>query len=281
MEHVLHVLVLLKFFKELVEGFALLVGNLLNVVGDADEFCRQDFKAVAFEILLDVRIFLERTVEHDCILVGLKFIHAVVDEFKFEILEAHVGFGLNLEHHLVVEKECEGALGAQRAAVLCEIGAHVGHGAGVVVGSGLHEDGDTEGSVSLVGDLLVVLGILVGGFLDGAFHSVLGHVLSLGILHERTQAGVGGGIGAAGLHGDGDFLTDACECAAHVAPAFQFSGFAIFKCASHIECTFLFCFVMFCSDYSDRGEGGQRSSAPSFLRRLATMRSMAESICLS
>ena len=58
-EYVLHVLVLLEFFKELVEGFALLVGNLFHIVGDAHKFGGEDFKSVAFEVLLYVGIFLE------------------------------------------------------------------------------------------------------------------------------------------------------------------------------------------------------------------------------
>ena len=48
----------------------------------------------------------------------------------------------------MVEQECERALGAEGAAMLCEVGAHVRHGAGVVVGGGFNEDSDSVGAVS-------------------------------------------------------------------------------------------------------------------------------------
>ena len=68
--------------------------------------------------------------------------------------------------------------------MLGEIGANVGYGAGIVIGGSFHEDSNAVGAVSLVGDLLVVAGILIGSLLDGAFHGVLGHVGGLGVLHE-------------------------------------------------------------------------------------------------
>ena len=167
------------------------------------------------------------------VLVVLEFVHAVVDELEFEVIEAYALLGGNLEDGLVVEQEGQRALGAQAAAELGEVGAHVGDGAGVVVGGGLYEDGDAVGAVSLVVDLLVVAGVLVGGLLDSALDGVLGHVGGLGVLHQLAQARVHSGVGTAGLGGDGDFLAQTGKGTAHIAPAFQLAGFAEFKCSSH------------------------------------------------
>ena len=130
------------------------------------------------------------------------------------------------------------------AALLVEVVAQVGHGAGGVVGSGLHEHGDAMRSKSLVDHLLVVAGIFLACLLDGAFHGVLRHVGRLGVGHEGTQARVGRGVGTTGLDGHGDFLTDLGERAGHAAPTFQFSCFAIFKSSSH-NITLIICFVSF------------------------------------
>ena len=167
------------------------------------------------------------------VLVLLQLVHAVVDELELEVVQAHAVLGDNLEDGLVVEQEGQRALCAQAAAELGEVGAHVGDGAGVVVGGGLYEDGDAVGAVALVVDFLVVAGLFVGGFLDGALDGVLGHVGGLGVLHELTQTRVQVGVGTAGLGGDGDFLAQAGKGTAHIAPAFQLAGFAEFKCSSH------------------------------------------------
>ncbi len=123
---------------------------------------------------------------------------------------------------------------SQAAAVFCEIRAHVGNCASVVVGRGFDEDCDSEGSISFICDFLVVARIFIGCLLDCAFDGVFRHVGGFGVLHQHTQTRVGRRVGTSGLDGDGDFFTDACERTRHVSPAFEFSGFAIFKSSSHI-----------------------------------------------
>ena len=138
-----------------------------------------------------------------------------------------------MEYALVVEKERERALRAERTSVLVEVGADVGHGALVVVGGGFHHDCYSVGAVSFVDDFLVVAGILLGGFLDGAFDGVFGHVGGLCVLHQHAEPRVHVGVCTAGLRGHGYFFADAGERAAHVAPTLEFAGFTVFKCSSH------------------------------------------------
>ena len=83
-ENVLHVFVFLNFFKELVHAFAFFGSNVLEVVGDAFEFGRNDFETVIFEVLLDICIFFESTVENDFVFIMFEFIDTVIDEFEFE-----------------------------------------------------------------------------------------------------------------------------------------------------------------------------------------------------
>ena len=233
MEHVLHVFVLFEFVEEFLDGCTLFVGHFLEIVGYAFELGRNDLVTVVLKIFLDVGVVLESTIKYDFLFVGLYFINATVDKLKLKFLDVETFGGFDLEHTLVVEKERERTLSSERTIVFVEIRTDVGNGTGVVVGSSLHEDGDTERSVAFVGYFLVVAGILVGSLLDGAFNGVLGHVGSLGVLHQGAQTRITVGIGTAGLSGYGDFLTDARECARHVAPAFELTGFTIFKCSSH------------------------------------------------
>ena len=60
-EYVLHIVVVLKFLKELVESLALLGSDLLEVVWHAHELIAHDFEAVLLKILLNVSILLEST----------------------------------------------------------------------------------------------------------------------------------------------------------------------------------------------------------------------------
>ena len=207
--------------------------HFLGVVRNSNKFTAGDFEAVVFEILLNAGVFLESTVDYDVVFVLVEFVNAVVDEFEFEVFERNAVLRLDVEHTLVFEHKREAARGAEVAAKLVEIAAHVGYGASVVVGGSFHNDSDAKGAVSFVYDFLVVACILVGGLLDGAVDGVLRHVCSLGVSHEGTEARVGLRVRTAGLDGDGDFLTDFSECARHIAPSFQFSCFAIFKRSSH------------------------------------------------
>ena len=132
MEHVLHIFVVLKLVKEFFNGGTLFLGDFLHIVGDALEFGRHDFKAVLLQIGLYGGVVLEAAVEHDGFVSFLvhivnEFVHAVVNEFKLEIFEADAIFGFDFEHCFVVKEESERALCAERAAVLGEVGAHIGH----------------------------------------------------------------------------------------------------------------------------------------------------------
>ena len=121
-----------------------------------------------------------------------------------------------------------------------EIHAHIGHRTVGVVRGGIDQERDAVGAVSFVDHLLVIGGVLLGGTLDGTLDVLLGHVLGLGVLHQDTQAGIARRIGAPGLDGDLDFLTDLGKHAGHVSPALQFTRLAILKCSSHMNFSLLF-----------------------------------------
>src|ERR1700739_2000462 len=78
---------------------------------------------------------------------------------------------------LLLEQVGDGAGLAERAAVFGEEVAHVGAGAGAVVGGGLDEQRDAGGPVALVDDGLQRVGVaaLAGALGDGALDVVLGH----------------------------------------------------------------------------------------------------------
>lgn len=160
-ENVLNVFVVFEFLEQLVDALALFGGNVLEVVGDTLELRTYYLEAVFFEVSLYVGVFLEGTVENDAfvavlIFVVAEFVHTVVNQLKFEVVEAHAFLGFDLEHALVLEEECQRALCAERASVLVEVRAHVCHGAGIVVGGCLDKDGDAEGAVAFVGYFLVI-----------------------------------------------------------------------------------------------------------------------------
>ena len=94
-------------------------------------------------------------------------------------------------------------------------------------------------TVSFVVNLLVTFRGLVGRFLDSAVDVILRHVLSLALLNQCTETGVGIRVGSAVAGCYSDFFTEFSECTGHMTPAFQFGRFAIFKCASHNECLVL------------------------------------------
>ena len=227
--------VVLYLFEQLRHRLLLFGAQFLRVGGDAFEFGAEYLEAVFFQIFLDGRIGCEVAVKYHGIFIFHHFVHAVVDEFQFEVVQRHAVLGGNLEHALVVEHEHHRAARAQRAAVLVEIAADVGHRAGGVVRGGLHDDGDAPGAVTFVHHFLVVAFLLRGGLLDGAFHVFLRHVLLLGLLHEHAQAGIAVGVGAALAGRYRDLLTQLGKHAGHVAPTFQFRRFSIFKGSSHIN----------------------------------------------
>ena len=117
--------------------------------------------------------------------------------------------------------------------MLGEVGADISDSTHVVVGSGLNEDSYTVRAVSFVVNLLVAFRGLIGSFLNGAIDIVLGHVLTLALLDEHTQARVTIRIRSPFAGSNSDFFTKFSKRAGHVSPAFQFSCFSVFKSASH------------------------------------------------
>ena len=93
-EYVLHVIVVLKFFEEFFDLFALLRSYFLIVVRNALKFGTEDFKAVFFKILLDVGKGVKCAVNHD-----------------FFALDARLGS--DFKHTLVAEEERETAGSAE------------------------------------------------------------------------------------------------------------------------------------------------------------------------
>ena len=85
--------------------------------------------------------------------------------------------------------------------------AHVGHGAGFVVGEAVHHQGGAADAVAFVAQLDVFHAFEVAGaFVNGALNVVFGHVGIPGFVHGQAQAGVGSGVAAAEAGGYGDFF---------------------------------------------------------------------------
>lgn len=190
MEHVCYVVVVLNAFEELLHLGGLVGAEGFGVVGYALELEAQDVVALLLEVALYGAELGEVGVDHHAVVVGEHLLGTVVDELELEVLHVESLLGLDAERAFALEQEVEHADGAKRAAVLVEVVADVGHGAGGVVGGGFHHYGDARWPVAAVNHLFVVGGVLVGGAFDGALHVVLGHALGLGGLHEQSQAWV-------------------------------------------------------------------------------------------
>ena len=89
--------------------------------------------------------------------------------------------------------------------------AHVGSRAVAVIGQGLDHNGDAAGAVALVGDCLILRLIATLGALDDTLDVVVRHTVGLGLGDQRSQLGVGGGVAAALLNGNGDLTADLGE----------------------------------------------------------------------
>jgi len=121
------------------------------------------------------------------------------------------------EQHLpaMLELERHAAVGAHVAAVLGKGVAHVGDGAGAVVGEAIDHHRGAADAVALVADLDVVDTLeLAGALLDRAVDVVGRHVDVLGLVDRQTQARVEAGVAAAHLGGHCDLLGQPREDAA-------------------------------------------------------------------
>src|SRR5690606_18899366 len=115
------------------------------------------------------------------------------------------------EHELAAMLEHEGdrPFLAQVAAVLGKRMAHLGHGAGAVVGHAVDDDRRAADAIAFVADFLVVVAVgAASAALDGALDVVLGHVGVGGLVPGHGQARVAVGVRAAGARRDGDLADD-------------------------------------------------------------------------
>ena len=120
--------------------------------------------------------------------------------------------GAGCEHKLpaVLELERHRAFGAQVATMLAENVAHFGHGAHLVVGHGVNDDGRPANAVAFVADFLVVHAFKRAcRLVDVAFDGVGRHVGRLGLVDGQTQTGIGRHIAAAMARRHDDFANDA------------------------------------------------------------------------
>ena len=86
-EHVLNVFVIFKFFKKFFNSSSLLSINFFKFMRNTFKFGTDDFKAVAFKILLNISKFFKSTLKHNFFLIRNDFIYTVVDKFKFKVFK--------------------------------------------------------------------------------------------------------------------------------------------------------------------------------------------------
>lgn len=238
MEDFLNVFILLELVDEFQDVLGLFLGQLDRGGRDPFEFGADGGDAFFFEGFLHVAEVGESGSDDEdglAILAGAfaEFFEAEVDEFEFEIFLTKPG-GVEFEDTHFGELEADTAAVAEGAATFIEMGFDVGDGADVVVGSRFYEDCDAVGAVSFIENFFVVGHFLALGAFDGGLDAVFGHVDALCILEAATQGRVGCGVGAAGLDGDGYFLTDARELFGHAVPAGEHGVLAYFENATHI-----------------------------------------------
>ena len=187
-------------------------------------------------MLLDFAITLRVAIDGDCslffVLVELVF-YTVVDEVEDEFLHVDALLLLEGKYALMVEKERQAAHRTEVAIELIEDAANVADSTCGVVGQSIHEDGNAVRAIAFIGHCLVVALVFTHCVLDSTLDVVLRHVLTLCRCDDGTQRRVVFGFRTASLHGNGNLLSDTCECLGHVAPALQFRCLTVFKCSSH------------------------------------------------
>ena len=87
--------------------------------------------------------------------------------------------------------------------------------------------------VTLVDDFLVVGRLLARGAANRGIRLVLRHVDGARILQHTPQGGVGGGVGAARMHRNGDILGNAGELLCHPVPTRKHRVLSDFEYAAH------------------------------------------------
>ena len=143
------------------------------------------------------------------------------------------------------EVEGHAAVGAQIAAVFIEGVAHVGDGAGFVVGHAVYHQGRAADAVAFVAQFDVFHAFQVArAFVDSALDVVFRHVAGRGLVHGQAQARVCAGIAAAQACGYGDFFNQTGEdfAALCVGSGFFVLDVCPLAMACHIFCPFYCCF---------------------------------------
>ena len=149
-------------------------------------------------------------VDDGCTLAHFHVVRAAIQGQHGQLVLVHALGVVDLDDALALELPGDAAARTQGTAALVEDVADFACGAVQVIGDDLNDHGDAAGSISLVGDLLVVGAVaLAGGLLDGALNVVVGHVGGLRLCDDVLQLAVQIGIrAAAGLYGDHDFAAD-------------------------------------------------------------------------
>ena len=149
------------------------------------------------------------SVDGEALLFGLEVSSAAVQSVHHHHVLVQV-LPLDDEHALLVKGPGHAAGGTQVATELIEVVAHLGGSAVTVVGEGLHDDGHAAGTVSLIGNGLVVVGVAgAQGLLNGTLDVVVGHVGRTSLGNDGGQTGVVVGVAAAaGLHGHDQLTGD-------------------------------------------------------------------------
>ena len=131
---------------------------------------------------------------------------------------------LNNDYALLREHKAYTALCAHISAELVEVMSDLTRGAVSVVGERLNDHRYAAGTVALIGDCLVVCGVVVvRGFFDNAFDVVIGNVCRLSLGDSILELGVYRRISAAAcLNRDDQLSADFCKnlCTCSVVFAF-------------------------------------------------------------
>ena len=212
MPHILHVFVLFQHIQKL--------GHAANVifVGHGDIVLRHHLDLSALEsiaFLLQRFYYIIKAVgicgdlEHGAVslhILGAGFQRVHHHSFLVQFLVLVV----NDDDALAVKGPADAALRAHALAELIEIVAHFRSGTLAVVGQRLHDNGYAAGTVSLVSNSFIVIGIAgAQRLVDGALDVVVGHIGRLGLGHHGGQTGVIIGVAAAALfYGHDDLFCD-------------------------------------------------------------------------
>lgn len=172
--------------------------------GDVGDFGTIGLETLLFEGVGDLIETVDTTADFIALLAGEDVVGAGCEG---DFHEGVFGdFFLRDEKLAGVQKLKRHGAGAGEVAVMAgEGGADIFRGAGLIVGGGLHDEGDAAGAVALVGDFFVDdAGDFAGALLDGAVDVFGGHIGFAGLEHEGAEAGVAVGIAAAGFGGEGE-----------------------------------------------------------------------------